>query len=205
LCGDFGSLRRAEARIGQKRGVRPDGDRMSPLHNSGDRMSLVRNGDILSPLPCAKENEMKFVATMTLAVSTIVSTACTGDEPLEGEQLRAAVQGICPVSGKQLGSMGQPLKVRIGQEEIFLCCRGCLGGKVKAEHWGTIHANFAKAQGICPVMKKALPANPKWTIVDGRIVYVCCPPCTEKIEADSETYLKMVDAQYAAYVKSQAE
>ncbi len=54
-------------------------------------------------------------------------------------------------------------------------------------------------------MKKPLPQNPKWTIVEGRIVYVCCPPCIEKIEADPKTYLKIVDASYAAAVKKANE
>ena len=101
--------------------------------------------------------------------------------------------------------MGQPVTVKIGEEQLFLCCKSCLNGKVKSEHWKTIHVNFAKAQGICPVMKKALPASPKWTVVNGRIVYVCCPPCTKKIEADPVTYLKAVDALYAASLKKEEE
>jgi hypothetical protein len=50
-----------------------------------------------------------------------------------------------------------------------------------------------------------LPEKPKWTIVEGRIVYVCCPPCTAKIEAEPAPYLKAVDERYAAYLKSQLE
>ena len=87
---------------------------------------------------------------------------------------------------------------------MFLCCKGCLKSKIDAKHWATIHANFAKAQVQCPVMKKTLPKNPKWTIVEGRIVYVCCPPCIKKIEANPKTYLKMVDELYAASLKKEA-
>jgi hypothetical protein len=58
-------------------------------------------------------------------------------------------------------------------------------------------------QGICPVMKKPLPRNPKWTVVDGRIVYVCCPPCAKKIEAQREQYLQAVDELYVAHLKTQ--
>lgn len=119
-------------------------------------------------------------------------------EQQKRDQLRVAVQGICPVSGEKLGSMGAPIKVKVGEESIFMCCKGCLKQKIKPEHWGTIHANFAKAQGICPVMKHDLPKKPKWTIVEGQIVYVCCPPCTKKINADPVTYLRAVDQLYAA-------
>jgi hypothetical protein len=112
------------------------------------------------------------------------------------DQLKIAVQKICPVSGKPLGSMGAPPKVRIGDEDIFLCCKGCAKGQIKKEHWATIHANFATAQGKCPVMEKELPANPKWTFVKGQIVYICCPPCTKKIQADPDTYLTKVSSYY---------
>ncbi len=169
---------------------------------------------------------MKFTKTI-VAIAVMLSTAqlATGQALVEGgqsqqqsqvpsaaqqtpeerakeqqkrDQLRAAVQEICPVSGGKLGSMGAPIKVKVGEENIFMCCKGCLKQKIKPEHWGTIHANFARAQGICPVMKHKLPKKPKWTIVEGQIVYVCCPPCTKKINADPVTYLREVDQLFAA-------
>jgi len=124
------------------------------------------------------------------------------EQQIQRDRLRAAVQEICPVSGQKLGAHGAPVKVKIGEEELFLCCKGCLQGKVNAERWATIHANFAKAQRICPVMKNALPENPKWTVVEGQIVYVCCPPCTKKIEADPATYLQEVDHLYSASLQA---
>lgn len=117
------------------------------------------------------------------------------------DQIKAAVQKICPVTGKPLGSMGDPLKVRIGEEEIFLCCKGCTQGQINKEHWTTIHMNFVKAQGICPVMEKALPANPKSTVVNGQTVYICCPPCTKKIQADPKKYLTKVAGYYQGALK----
>jgi hypothetical protein len=117
------------------------------------------------------------------------------------DQVKIAAQQICPVSGKRLGIMGTPIKRKIGKEEVFLCCEACTKGKVDRKHWGTIHANFAKAQGMCPVMKKPLPANPKWTVVDGQIVYVCCPPCVKKIEADPKTFVTKVASLYTASLK----
>jgi len=124
------------------------------------------------------------------------------EQQIARDQLRAAVQEICPVSGNKLGAHGAPVKVQIGQEVVFLCCRGCMQGKVDAQHWATIHANFARAQAKCPVMNRALPENAKWTIVEGQIVYVCCPPCTKKIQAKPETYLQAVDQLYAASIQA---
>jgi YHS domain-containing protein len=71
----------------------------------------------------------------------------SGDHPADGARLRVTAaraadrariqaQGVCPVTGAPLGSMGTPLKVTIDGQDIFLCCRGCLG-KVRAnpEHY----------------------------------------------------------------------
>jgi len=135
-----------------------------------------------------------LVAAMSLGGATIVANA--QDAQPTSEQVRIAVQGVCPVTGNQLGSHGQPVKVKVGEEAIYLCCAGCASGKIKPEHWATIHANFAKAQGICPVMGNALPQGAKWTIVQGRIIYVCCPPCLKKIADDPATYVGKVDALY---------
>ena len=93
---------------------------------------------------------MKTILFVALAVLVSLPSLCSADELSKSDQVRAAVQGICPVSGQKLGAHGQPLKAKIGDEVVFLCCKGCLSGQVKAEHWATIHANFAKAQGISP-------------------------------------------------------
>lgn len=151
---------------------------------------------------------MKKLTTLVvltgLAVVASVFTAQAQDEnqqqPIysQHDQLRIAAQQICPVTGAKLGSHGTPVKVTVGQqkEEVFLCCKGCLKGQLDANHWKTIHANFAKTQAKCPVMGHDLPENPKWTIVDGQIIYVCCPPCTKKIAAEKEKYLTKVDELY---------
>lgn len=120
------------------------------------------------------------------------------------DRLRIAVQDICPVSGKKLGSMGEPLKVQVGEETVFLCCKGCMGQQIKREHWAAIHNNVAQAQGVCPVMGHELPKSPKWTIVEGQVVYVCCPPCTKKLAAQPQQYLQKVDGLYVAHLAKNA-
>lgn len=153
------------------------------------------------------------VLTIALAlVAAGTGSLASGSEPdgrqaaqAKRDQLHIAVQQICPVSGQKLGSMGPPIKVAVGEhkEVVFLCCKGCLKRQIDPQHWAAIHANFARAQGICPVMKHKLPANPKWTIVEGHIVYVCCPPCTKKIEADPGAFLRQLDELYSASLQTQ--
>lgn len=112
------------------------------------------------------------------------------------DNLQIAAQAICPVSGQALGKMGTPIKSKINNETVFLCCAGCKDKPANAEHWNTIQANLAKAQGTCPVTGKALPANAKSIVVEGRRVFYCCDGCIKKIEADPEAYLAKVNESY---------
>ena len=118
------------------------------------------------------------------------------------DQLKIAVQEICPMTGNKLGTHGTPLKVKLGEETLFLCCKGCLKQQVNPKHWATIHANFARAQHICPIMKKPLPKNPKWTFINGNIIYVCCPPCAKKLGADPLAATKKLDELYMASLRA---
>ncbi len=156
---------------------------------------------------------MKVLTTLSIgalllgiAQFSVADEGHGGHGGAERDKLRIAAQGICPVSGQKLGEHGPPLKVVVGKqkEEVFLCCKGCLKEKLDAKHWATIHANIAAAQGKCPVMQKPLPKNPKATVVNGQVVYVCCPPCTKKLAKDPETYLKRLDTYYTASLQAGA-
>jgi hypothetical protein len=35
-------------------------------------------------------------------------------------------QKVCPVSNEPLGSMGEPIKVTVNGQHIFVCCKGCI-------------------------------------------------------------------------------
>lgn len=121
------------------------------------------------------------------------------------DRLLIQAQKICPVSGTELGDHGSPLKAKSGERTVFLCCKGCIGQKIDAEHWKTVNANLVAAQGICPVMKKPLPENPASLLVENRVVFVCCKPCTKKIAADPEKYLAVVDAQLAKHAEKETK
>lgn len=145
------------------------------------------------------------VLKMMLGVAVLgllVQTGLAADGAPTHDQLKIAVQQICPVMGERLGAHGPPIKVRIGEENIFLCCKACLKKPINPTHWATIHTNFRTSQKICPVMKHELPATAKWTFVKGQIVYVCCPPCTDKIAAAPDAYLKKIDELYTASLRS---
>ena len=112
------------------------------------------------------------------------------------EQVHIAAQGICPVSGEELGSMGDPIAVKIGDETAFLCCKRCIGKAVNKEHWAKIQSNLRTAQATCPVTGEPLPADAQSTVVDGQRIFVCCPKCIDSIKGDPATYLAKLNEQY---------
>jgi hypothetical protein len=56
-------------------------------------------------------------------------TASIAPDALESlspsDRLVARRQGICPVTGKPLGSMGTPSRLVVSGRTVFLCCDGC--------------------------------------------------------------------------------
>lgn len=152
----------------------------------------------------------RLIATTILLTTGQIGWAQTTNSaapkpPTEIDIARAAIQNICPVTGQKLGDHGQPYKVKVGGEEIFLCCKGCVKQKIDPKHWVAIHKNFAAAQKICPVMEHELPKKAKFAVVEGRVFYVCCPPCIDKIKAKPRDFAKKLDAMYiTAYKAAQA-
>lgn len=43
----------------------------------------------------------------------------------EEDRAAAMKQHFCPVSGEMLGTMGEPIKVSIKDQEVWICCSGC--------------------------------------------------------------------------------
>jgi hypothetical protein len=147
-----------------------------------------------------------FAAVAMFAISAFAQETQQQKSPLtDADHLQIAVQKICPVTGEELGSMGEPLKVKVGEQVAFLCCKGCQGKELNAEHWKTIQARMAKAQGVCPIMEKPVDATMKSTVVNGQQVFVCCPPCIAKIQADVEGSLKKVNASYVSFVTKERQ
>ena len=122
-------------------------------------------------------------------------------------------QKLCPVMDEPLGSMGTPLKVSGLRREVFLCCKGCLKFLEKEPEKylaklpplpgpavtkaTKVDARFVSTQKVCPVMDEPLDAmgGPFRTVVNGRVVYLCCPGCAKKLHASPERFLKKLADQ----------
>jgi YHS domain-containing protein len=52
----------------------------------------------------------------------------------------------------------------------------------------------AKAQTVCPVMGGKIDKK-CFVDVKGKRIYMCCPGCAEKIKADPDKYIKILEDQ----------
>ena len=108
----------------------------------------------------------KLMPTGTLKYRDVITVA-----PSEGQLAAAAVarQGICPVSGKRLGSMGTPVAVRVGKSTVYACCSACVKsiernpakfatGKpsILVSTTTAVDAEAIARQRVCPVMDEPL-------------------------------------------------
>ena len=130
--------------------------------------------------------------------------------PASEQQLAAAAiarQKICPVSGKPLGSMGDPVAVDVSGQKLYVCCAGCVNavksnpakyaaGRPQITVTTATQADAAgiAAQKVCPVMDEPLGGmgTPIKVMVGDKPIYLCCKGCITKIQAEPAKYLAMV-------------
>jgi hypothetical protein len=151
-----------------------------------------------------KNSLLALLVVFTAATSSYAQTANDETSEQRRERLLIAVQAICPVSGESLADHAKPIKMTNPEtnEVLYVCCEACLESKPNAKHIEKIRANFAKAQGHCLVMMdNEISAASKHGIIDGRFVYVCCPPCVKKMTADPAKFLSKLDDLYEASLK----
>lgn len=130
-------------------------------------------------------------------VGVLAQSVEADDRATNTDDLLIQAQRICPVTGKKLGSMGRPVKAEVNGATVFLCCKSCFGQPINKRHWSQVKANMANAQGMCPIFKKPLGEHPSPVVVNKRLLFVCCEPCVEKVEADPARAIAFVNDQLA--------
>ncbi len=149
------------------------------------------------------------VQLVGIAASTI-SFNEVATVPASEQQLAAAAiarQKICPVSGKPLGSMGDPVAIDVNEQKLYVCCAGCVNavhsdpakyaaGRPKITVTTATEADAAgiASQKVCPVMDEPLGGmgTPIKVLVGDKPIYLCCKGCIKKIQAEPAKYLAMV-------------
>lgn len=171
----------------------------------GDQMVYVCCAGCIDAV---KENPAKYFPAKQVKLTVTKATAADADA--------IALQKVCPVMDEPLGGMGTPLKVSGLRRDVYICCKGCLKflekdpekylallpplpesarpAVVKATE---VDTRFIAAQKLCPVMDEPLNAmgGPFKTVVEGRVVYLCCPGCAKKLHAAPATYLEKLAKQ----------
>ncbi|MGB7344228.1 MAG: hypothetical protein WBD20_08435 [Pirellulaceae bacterium] len=147
---------------------------------------------------------------MKASGGNVVSFNEVATVPASEQQLAAAAIGrqkICPVSGKPLGSMGDPVAVDVNGQKLYVCCAGCVNavksdpakyaaGRPQITVTTATQADAAAiaAQKVCPVMDEPLGGmgTPIKVMVGDKPIYLCCKGCIKKIQAEPAKYLAMV-------------
>jgi YHS domain-containing protein len=162
---------------------------------------------------CCGGCDAKFLAWDTEKKDAFVkaSLAAQKQEPkaFAGDPYLVAV---CPVSGKKLGSMGDPIVLEVEGREVRLCCKGCIK-KVKAEPEKcakVVDEQIIAAQkplypgAVCIVSGESLIEEGEDvgvdTVVKNRLFRVCCKKCAAKVKADPAKYFAKLDQ---AVIKAQ--
>ncbi|TWU15139.1 hypothetical protein [Allorhodopirellula heiligendammensis] len=130
--------------------------------------------------------------------------------PIGALQLASAAitrQKICPVTGKPLGSMGDPVAVDVNDQRVFVCCAGCVGAlesepakyvggrpQIKIETATAADVDAIERQQVCPVMDEPLGGmgTPVKVLIGDKPIFLCCRGCIKKLEAEPAKYLAMI-------------
>ena len=97
---------------------------------------------------------------------------------------------ICAVSGKKLGSMGEPIELVHEGRQVKFCCQGCVPAfkKEAAKYIENVDKKIIEAQkasyplNTCVLSGEKLDEDAKSIVVNNRLVRVCCGGCVRKIK-----------------------
>lgn len=150
-----------------------------------------------------KDRILKFGTVFCAGVLTLAFAVAgyAADKETSGDPYPLAT---CPVTGKALDSMGDPVVKVYDGREVRFCCAGC-PAKFEADqekYTAQIDAAIADQQrefyplDTCVVSGEPLTSmgEPVERVYNNRLVRFCCAGCVDKFEADSEAYLGKIDA-----------
>jgi hypothetical protein len=141
-------------------------------------------------------------ATFTVPFALSEAGTITFTKATRANQKAITAQKVCKVSGEELGSMGMPIKATQGDRSTFLCCPECekklladpdkyLVATISTAKATRADQKAIAAQKTCPVSKEDLGSmgTPIKVTCGDRSVFLCCPECIKKVEADPDKYL----------------
>lgn len=155
-------------------------------------------------------SHVKFEAVVkTEAKAASPVTAADSDEAVIAAQLPTYPLDTCPISGEELGGMGDPVNYVHDGRLVRFCCPHCEG-----DFLADPAATFAKidaaviAQQLpdypmdrCPVSGEKLGemGEPYNHVQGTRLVRFCCGGCVDEFEGNPAKFLAKIDAAAAAW------
>jgi len=132
------------------------------------------------------------------------------DKEMIADQLPYYPLTKCPVSGEDLGDMGEPIDLVYKNRLVRLCCKMCIKkfranpDKVIAELNKAAIEQQIKSYPFktCLVSGEDLEEGEIIDrVVGGRLVRMCCKMCTKKLSKSPTKFVAEVDAGYARVKK----
>ena len=153
------------------------------------------------------------IRPLAVAALLLIGTVSFGQEPRPTAATDPYTLDSCPVSGKKLGSMGDPVVKVISGREVRFCCAGCVSTfkKDSVKQFKKLNTKLAAEQRRYYPSSKCLISNEEIdpgeaieVFVGNRLVRLCCGGCEAKLTAKPKKYLARIDkaarkAQRRAY------
>ena len=164
---------------------------------AGEAVDFVHEGRMVRTCckRCVEPAKKDFAAT----VAKIDAAVIAAQTPLY-------TLTTCPVSGEELGSMGDPLDVVHGTRLVRLCCKGCKKGLAKnpAEAIKKVNAAMIEAQKKTYPLTTCVASGED--LVEGEVVdhlygttlvRLCCKGCLKELRKQPEALVAKVTAAAA--------
>lgn len=144
------------------------------------------------------------LAVTASAQETMAKQAASADTAPKGDLYTL---DTCPISGKKLGAMGDPIVKEYDGREVRFCCPACVEPfeKDKAKHFEAIDKKLIEQQmpyyplDTCVVMGDSLKDDKGEDIAvnyvyKNRLVRLCCKMCIKDFNKDPQKFLEKLDA-----------
>ena len=165
------------------------------LGGMGEAIDVVQDGRLVRL--CCKGCVKKLAADPAAALAKL-------DAAVVAEQRTAYPLDTCPVSGEELGGMGEAIELVVEGRFVKLCCKGCVK-KINADptaYFAKLDAALIAAQiesyplTTCPLSDEPLGDDAKNVLYGNTLIRLCCGNCVKKIKVDPSPALLALAAAH---------